>query len=133
MIVVDASAMIEALVGREVDEALLDALAGDVAAPHILDIEVLSVLRGLELGGKLSTERASVARQDYFDLLLDRHDAGPLSERIWALRHRYTSYDAAYLALAEALDAPLHTCDAKLASGGHTALVRVHARATPPG
>lgn len=128
MIVVDASAMIDALVGREVDEPLLDALVGDVAAPHLLDAEVLSVLRGLALGGKLSAERAVAARQDYLDLTISRHDAAPLAERVWDLRHQYTSYDAMYLALAEALDAPLHTCDAKLASGGHRALVIVHPR-----
>ena len=53
MIVIDASAMVEALVGRDVEASLLDALAGDVAAPHLLDIEVVSVLRGLVLGHKL--------------------------------------------------------------------------------
>jgi predicted nucleic acid-binding protein len=51
MIVVDSSAMVEALVGSEADDDLLDALQGDVHAPHLLDVEVLSVLRGLTLGG----------------------------------------------------------------------------------
>ncbi|NLG19990.1 MAG: type II toxin-antitoxin system VapC family toxin [Actinomycetales bacterium] len=128
MIVIDASAMIEALIGREVDDELLEALTGDVAAPHILDLEVLSVLRGLELGGKLRTDRAESARTDHFDLLIHRHDTAPLAERIWDLRHRYTTYDAGYLALAEALGAPLHTCDNKLASAGHGAAVHVHHR-----
>lgn len=126
MIVVDASAMAEALVGRDVDDSLLAALGGDIAAPHLLDVEVLSVLRGLVLGRKLTPERAEQARTDHFDFLITRHDTAPLAERIWSLRHQYTSYDAAYLALAEALDAPLHTCDAKLDSGGHRATVRVH-------
>lgn len=106
MIVVDASAMIDALVGRDVDDSLWEALAGDVAAPHLLDIEVLSVLRGLELGGKLSAGHPVTARQDYFDLFVTRHEAAPLAERVW------------------------DTCDAKLASGGHEALVVVHPRST---
>jgi predicted nucleic acid-binding protein len=126
VIVIDASAMVEALVGREVDAGLLDALAGDVAAPHILDVEVLSALRGLTLGRKLSAASAEMAVTDHFDLDIARHDAGPLAARIWALRHQYSAYDATYLALAEVLESPLHTCDAKLDSGGHVATVVVH-------
>ncbi|MEI2825516.1 MAG: type II toxin-antitoxin system VapC family toxin [Dermatophilaceae bacterium] len=126
MIVVDASAMVEALVGRDVDEVLLNALAGDVAAPHILDVEVLSVLRGLVLGRKLGEHEASAAREVHFDFVIDRHATAPLADRIWDLRHQYTSYDATYIAMAEALQAPLHTCDAKLDSGGHNADVHVH-------
>ncbi len=54
-----------------------------------------------------------------------RHETAPLADRIWELRHQYTSYDAAYLALAEALDAPLYTRDSKPDSGGHHASVRL--------
>lgn len=125
MIVIDASAMVEALVGRDVDTELLDALAGEVAAPHLLDVEVLSVLRGLALGGKLEPDAAETARQDHFAFTITRHEARPLADRIWQLRHRCTSYDAAYLALAEGLAVPLYTCDAKLAAGGHRAQVRL--------
>jgi predicted nucleic acid-binding protein len=125
VIVIDASAMVEALVGREADDELLDALSGEVEAPHLLDVEVLSGLRGLLLGGKLEPAAADVARRDHFDLSITRHDTAPLAGRIWAFRHQYTSYDASYLALAEALQAPLYTCDAKLDGGGHDAEVRV--------
>lgn len=125
MIVLDASAMVEASIGREVDEELLDALTGDVHAPHLLDVEVLSVLRGLQLGGKLDPAVAEEVRHDHFAFAINRHEVAPLADRIWQLRHQYTSYDAAYLALAEALDAPLYTCDAKLDSGGHHAEVHV--------
>lgn len=125
MIVVDASAMVEALVGREVDTELLDALAGEVEAPHLLDVEVLSVLRGLLLGGKLEPTAAEAARRDHFTFTITRRETGPLADRIWQLRHRYTTYDASYLAVAEALDVPLYTCDAKLTGGGHDAEVRV--------
>ena len=128
MIVIDASAMVEGLVGREVDEGLLDAMSGEMAAPHILDVEVLSVLRGLVLGRKLGSDVADAARRDHLDLFILRHDTSPLAERIWGLRHQYTTYDAAYLALAEALEAPLHTCDTKLDSGGHDVAIHLHSR-----
>ncbi len=126
MIVVDATAMVEALVGRDVDESLLDALTGEIAAPHSLDVEVLSVLRGLVLGRKLTDDVAVAARSHHFGMLIAKYETAPMAERIWHLRHRYTSYDAAYLALAEALEATLHTCDAKLDSGGHHAVIHAH-------
>ena len=128
MIVIDASAMVEALVGRDADAELLDGLAGEVSGPHLLDVEVLSVLRGLLRAGKLEPARAEVARHDHLDFTIARHELEPLADRVWELRHQFTSYDACYLALAEALDAPLFTCDAKLDSGGHDAKVRVFPR-----
>lgn len=128
MIVIDASAMVEALIGRDADSELLDALAGDVDAPHLLDVEVLSVLRGLLLGGNLEPAAAEEARQDHFALTITRHEVQPLADRVWELRHQYTSYDANYLALAEALKAPLFTCDSKLGGVGHDVDVRVAPR-----
>ena len=119
--VVDASAMVEALVGRDADADLLDALAGDLDAPHLLDVEVLSVLRGLVLGGKLDPSDAVRAREDHFAFTITRHETAPLAERLWELRHQFTAYAASYLALAEALQTPLVTCDAKLATKGHNA------------
>jgi len=130
VIVVDASAMVEALVGRAPHEDLLDALSGDVDAPHLLDVEVLSVLRGLLRGGKLDASAADQARLDHFVFTITRHETAPLSERIWQLRHQFTSYDASYLALAEALQAPLYTCDAKLDTRGHNAEVHLLAPTT---
>jgi predicted nucleic acid-binding protein len=128
VIVFDASAMAEALIGRDADIELLNGLTGEVSAPHLLDVEVLSVLRALLRAGKLEPARAEDARRDHFDFTITRHEVQPLVERVWELRHRFTSYDACYLALAEALDAPLFTCDAKLDSGGHSAEVRVFPR-----
>lgn len=117
--------MVEALVGRDADSDLLGALAGDIDAPHLLDVEVLSVLRGLVLGGRLSAEEAVQAREDHFAFVITRHEIAPLAGRIWELRHQFTSYDASYLALAEALQAPLVTCDAKLATSGHNAEIHL--------
>lgn len=118
--------MVEALVGRDADGDLLDAVGGDIDAPHLLDVEVLSVLRGLAVGGKLEPGDAAQARQDYYGFAITRHEtAPPLAERIWDLRHQFTSYDASYLALAEALQAPLLTCDAKLATRGHNAEIHL--------
>ena len=130
MIVLDASAMVEALVGRAPDEELLSALSGDVDAPHLLDVEVLSVLRGLLRGGKLDLPTADQARLDHSAFTINRHETAPLADRIWQLRHQFTSYDASYIALAEALDAPLYTCDAKRAAPGHNASVRIFSSTT---
>lgn len=117
--------MVEALIGRDVDTTLLDALAGELAAPHLVDVEVMSALRGLHLGGKIDRAVAERAQRDHFAFTISRHDVEPLAQRIWQLRHQFTTYDACYLALAEGLDAPLYTCDAKLATAGHSATVRV--------
>jgi predicted nucleic acid-binding protein len=130
MIVIDASAMVEALVGRDAGDELFDALQTDVHAPHLLDVEVLSVLRGLGLSGKLKSRAAEQARTDYFAFTIVRYELHGLADRIWELRHSYTTYDACYLALAEAMGAPLYTCDHKLANDGHSAEVRVFPRTT---
>ncbi|GGO68652.1 type II toxin-antitoxin system VapC family toxin [Nonomuraea cavernae] len=128
MIVIDSSAMTEALAGREADDELLDALQASVHAPHLLDVEVLSTLRGLTLGGKLPAHAAEQARADYLALKIARYEIKGIAERIWELRHNYTAYDASYIALAEALECPLYTCDGKLTGSAHDAEVRVFAR-----
>ncbi|MEV0228193.1 type II toxin-antitoxin system VapC family toxin [Nonomuraea sp. NPDC050786] len=128
MIIIDSSAMVGALTGREADPELIDALQASVHAPHLLDVEVLSTLRGLVLGGKLGTSAAELARADYLALKITRYEIKGVAERIWELRHNYTAYDASYLALAEALEAPLYTCDGKLSGGGHDADVQVFPR-----
>jgi predicted nucleic acid-binding protein len=119
MIVIDASAMVEALLGRDADDELLDTLKGSVHPPHLLDVEVLSVLRRLTLSGKLTQEAADHARTDYFALTIARYEMHGLADRVWELRHNHVTYDACYHALAEAMKAPLHTYDRKLAAGRH--------------
>lgn len=128
MIVVDASAMVEALVGSNPGDELLSVLEGDLHAPHLLDVEVTSVLRGLELGAVLSPERALEALDDYWSLTIQRHPLEFLQVRVWQLRHQFTSDDATYLALAEALDVPLVTCDRTLATRGHHASIALMTR-----
>lgn len=124
MIVVDASAMVEALVGPRPHPALLHALAHEpIAAPHLLDLEVLSVLRGLERGRRIDPVDAEQKRLIYGALTISRYETLAIADRIWELRHQFTAYDASYLALAEALGCTLMTCDAMLDTPGHDAQV----------
>lgn len=129
MIVVDASALIECLLqtptGLKV-EGRLFAPRETLHAPHLLDLEIAQVLRRLAGAGVISPGRAEEALQDLGDFGVHRYPHTPLLVRVWELRGSVTAYDAAYLALAEALDAPLLTCDGKLAAArGHRARVDV--------
>ena len=125
MIVVDASALLELLLGTaRADRIASFALAPEerLHAPHLLDIEIAQALRRLVQLAEITTARAQQALDDQAALVVDRHSHQDLLPRIWQLRESITAYDAAYVALAEALDAPLLTCDAKLArSHGHRA------------
>jgi predicted nucleic acid-binding protein len=85
-----------------------------VHVPHLAVIEAASVLRSLVQGSKLTESRAQGALQDLVELPLVRHPHEPLLRRVWQLRNNMTAYDAAYVALAEALDATLVTCDPRL-------------------
>jgi predicted nucleic acid-binding protein len=128
MLVVDTSAVLDALVSREPAPQLVERLAddGDLHAPHLIDVELLHALRRLAATGAIADDRAADARGDFADLALVRYPHDPLSDRIWELRHNLTAYDSAFVALAEALDTPLVTCDARLASApGHGATVEL--------
>jgi predicted nucleic acid-binding protein len=130
VLVVDTSAVIGALVGRPPSHAVIERLAtdSDLSAPHLLDIEFLQALRRLALGGQLSEDRAADARGDFADLAITRYEHTVVADRIWQLRHGLTAYDAAFVALAELLDVPLVTCDARLARApGHHATVELFA------
>ena len=129
MIVIDASALIEVLLNTaasgRVSERLFDR-TDTLHAPHLLDLEVAQVLRRYTLSGEMSVERSEQALEDLADLPLSRYPHDIFLRRIWSLRRNLTAYDAAYLALAEALDAPLITRDAALARvPGHRARVEV--------
>nr|WP_240894875.1 type II toxin-antitoxin system VapC family toxin [Kineococcus siccus] len=92
-----------------------DRLRGEVlTAPEVIDLEVASVLRRAAIGGRLPGRRADLAMGDLVDLPLRRAAHRPLLRRCWELRHTATSYDAAYVALAEILNIVLVTADARL-------------------
>jgi predicted nucleic acid-binding protein len=126
LIVVDASAVLEVLLQTPAATRVSSRFFGTgetLHAPHLLDLEIAQVLRRYVRTGIISAKRGNEALQDLADLPLNRYPHVVLLPRIWQFRHNVTAYDAAYLALAEALDAPLVTRDRALASAG--ARVRV--------
>jgi predicted nucleic acid-binding protein len=129
LIVLDASALLELLLATPRGEAVARRISRtdeSLHAPHLLDLEVAQVLRRYEAKGLVTRRRAEEALSDFADLDIARYPHEDFLGRIWALRKSVTAYDAAYLALAEALGAPLLTTDEKLArSPGHKARVEV--------
>ena len=129
MIVVDASALLEFLLqtplGARV-EARLFRDRDEFHSPHLADVEVTQGLRRLVRAGEVSPDRAAEAIADLADLNLHRYPHVDFLTRAWKLRENVTAYDAMYVALAEALDAPIVTCDTPLAKApGHRARIEV--------
>lgn len=117
MKVLDASALVELLIGTPRGLRVAEELEDEeesIHMPHLADVEVASALRRLVAAGAISERVAAEAIEDLQDLGMDRHAHDPLLERIWELRRNVSAYDAAYVALAEVLDAPLLTCDRRL-------------------
>ena len=116
MIVVDASAVLELLLRAGATDALETRLFGGetLHAPHVLDLEVAQVLRRYERAGELDSRRGREALEDLVGLRIERYPHHLFLARVWSLRANATAYDACYLALAEALDAPLLTRDRRL-------------------
>jgi predicted nucleic acid-binding protein len=118
MIVLDASAIVELLLATRRGGAIAARLADPTLSlhvPHLADVEVVQALRRYVRDGELDAASARSAIEDLGALDLERHPHEPLLDRVWALRQNLTAYDAAYVALAEALDAILLTCDGRLA------------------
>ena len=114
MIVIDASAFIDAVDGRR---RVIDRMANeDIHAPHLLDVEVVSALRRLVTAGHFDQQRAMDALNILEQSDIRRHPHTPLLRVTWPLRGQVSAYDATYVALAAALDAPLVTTDRKLAN-----------------
>ncbi|MGH8876171.1 MAG: type II toxin-antitoxin system VapC family toxin [Stackebrandtia sp.] len=130
MTVVDASIVVRLLSARKEDDLLRQRFAGSNRiwhAPAHLDIAVYSAVVGLLKGSKVDEDRAHRMIRQFRELRITRHQVEPLGDRLVKLRHNFTAYDAAYIALAEVLRQPLLTCDAKFArapSNNHA--VEVH-------
>jgi predicted nucleic acid-binding protein len=86
-----------------------------LAAPHLLTVEAANILRRSVAAGAISAEQASLAHADLLDLRVELFPYAPFASRVWELRENVTCYDAWYVAVAEALGAPLATLDARLA------------------
>jgi predicted nucleic acid-binding protein len=123
-LVVDASAMVEYLLGTPLGASIAETMEQpgvDLHAPALCDVEVTSALRALMRARKLGLDRAFEALDDYRDMPLARHGHTSLLSRMLDLRANFSAYDATYVALAEELAAALLTCDAPL-----TKAVRAH-------
>lgn len=115
MIVIESSAMVDALVDEPVNPELLALLADEeLHAPALLDFEVASALRGHALGGKLDQVRLDQAIEDFSAFRIQRHQMTDLLGHVLDLRDNFTVHDATYVILAQALEAPLVTADAKM-------------------
>jgi predicted nucleic acid-binding protein len=115
--VADASVIVAALIddgpaGRWAEQLIADQ---PLAAPHLMPIEAANILRRAALAGDVSDDIASLAHADLVALPAELFPYEPFADRVWALRGAVTAYDAWYVALAEALKAPLATLDGRLA------------------
>jgi predicted nucleic acid-binding protein len=119
MMVVDASALAEVVLGFSAAAALSSRLfevGQSLHAPHLLDIEVTHVIRRYAALGDIDDDHGRQAIDNLVDFPIRRYPHGALLSRVWELRGNISAYDAVYVALAEALDAPLLTRDQRLAT-----------------
>ena len=127
--VVDASAVIEMLLGTPLGRLCAKRLlepTEPLCVPQLIYVETAQALRRYALAGELDPGRGSEALEDLHDLPLTPFPHEPFLPRIWSLRDTLTAYDAIYVALAEALEARVVTCDARLGRAhGHRARVEV--------
>lgn len=129
MIVLDCSVVVDVLAGAPGTDDLRSRLAAEeLHAPTLLDYELVSAVRGINLAGALTDERAGDLLEDFDDLPIHRWpSAAALRRRAFVLRHDLSAYDAAYVALAESLECPLLTRDTRLArTRGHDAQIALH-------
>jgi predicted nucleic acid-binding protein len=129
VIVIDASVILEVLIQSPAADRIEERIFSQretLHAPHLIDLEVVQVLRRYSRSGEVSSDRALEAIRDFSDLHIAKYPHAVFLSRIWELRDNFTAYDAAYIALAEALGAPLLTRDVALAAApGHTARVEL--------
>ena len=126
-VVADASVVVAALVDSGPDGRWAEGVltSDDLAAPHLMPVEVANILRRASLAGEISDDTASLAHADLLAVTVTLLPYEPFTQRVWELRANLTAYDAWYVAVAEALDARLATLDARLgrASGPRCAFV----------
>lgn len=117
MLVTDAGVWVRAIVDEEPDDPIRSRLVkeGFVAAPALIDLEFVNVLRGLLTKRSIALSAAELALADFLQAPIDRHSHQSLLPRVWELRNNLTAYDAAYVALAEALGADLLSIDRRIA------------------
>lgn len=131
MLILDASSALDLLLTLGAHERIRERIerpGETIHAPHVIDLEIVQGLRRLTRSRRVDPERSAAALEDFCDLRLERYAAIPFVERIWQLRDNVSAFDAAYIALAEALDAPLITADAALARApGTRARIEVYA------
>ena len=115
-LVVDASVVVAALVDGGADGAWAEEMvvSDNLAAPHLMPVEVANILRRASLSGEISADTAALAHSDLLDLRVELFPYEPFAERVWELRENLSAYDAWYVALAETLDARVATLDARL-------------------
>ncbi|MGL5828521.1 MAG: type II toxin-antitoxin system VapC family toxin [Angustibacter sp.] len=115
MIVIESSAVVDALVGKPANPELLAIIAdSEMHAPALIDYEVASALRGHVLGGKLGRRKLQDAADDFTALAVNRYPLATMMRGVLALRDNFTVYDGAYVVLAQVLEMPLVTADSKL-------------------
>lgn len=129
MIVADASVVLEVLLrtkrGLKVETRLLSSKE-TLHAPHLIDLEVCQVLRRYLMNKDLTADRAAAAVEDFQSIRIFRYPHRIFVDRIWELRSNMTAYDAAYIAVAETIGAPLFTTDKRLASASnHSAKIEL--------
>jgi len=126
MIVVDASVILHVLTNAPTAQDLITALeqADELAAPALIDLEVMNGIRKHALSGRLNSNLADTLFLTYCNWAIEKHAISHLSKQIWALRHNLTPYDASYVCLAANLGVALLTRDTRLASAAN-AIVRI--------
>jgi predicted nucleic acid-binding protein len=126
MIVLDASVVVELLTNGSLADSIRNELVRrdeSFVVPHLIDVEVMSALRRLVAGQRIDSHRSGQFLAALAALPAERYSHTPLIGRIWELRHNFTAYDAAYIALAEATGSVLYTCDEKLRKGHRARVV----------
>lgn len=119
MLVIDASVLVELALGNTVAETTLRRLGGRrLLAPELVDVEVANALKGHERAGNVDRETATTFARSLVHAPLRRVSHRLLLQDAWELRHRLSTYDAFYVALARRLDAPVVTCDRRWAAAG---------------